>query len=400
MDVYRYEAVHPDGRDIFGEIAAESEAVVARHVRELGLTLVDVRVRRARAFMLGFGKSRVEELIEFTRGTASLLDVGIPIMQVLEDQEQSAERRAWRETIRDIRLRIEGGATVSEALDAHRDVFGDLYVSMVQAGEESGKLEPVLGKLAEYLEWSKSIRDELRRAVAYPSVVLVSLLGFIALLTFFVFPRLGVLFETLTVELPLPTRIMLGIGHFGQHAWPYMLALAAICVLSFAQLRRRPGGRAALDRFYLKIPIVGRVVEMAALARLAHTLSVLIESGIVLDRALGLARRAVDNIVFANAIAEARERIQGGDSFGGAMERTGCFPRLVIRLIRTGEASGNMTGMLGRLAQHYEREMPYLARAIVGAIGPITVFTLAGTVLLAALSIFLPLLKITSAITN
>jgi general secretion pathway protein F len=400
MEVYRYHAAHADGRGTTGEIAADGELAVYEHVRQLGLTLVDVQPQRRRRIELGRGRSGVEDLIEFTRATASLLAVGIPVLQVLDEQEQGAERRSWRETIRDVRLRIEGGSTVSEAIGAHRGRFGDLYVAMVQAGEESGKLEAVLSKLADYLEWSKALKDEVRRALAYPLVVLAALGGFIALLTFFVFPRLGGLFETLDVELPLPTRIMLAIGDFGRVAWPYVVGFFALAAFAFAEFRRRPFGRGLLDRFYLRIPLVGRIVEMASIARIAHTLSVLIDSGIVLDRALELARKAADNRVFADAVSEVRDRIHGGDTFGAAMERTGRFPRLALRLARTGESSGDLTGMLERLAQHYEREMPYLVRRIVSAIGPITVFTLAGTVLLAALSIFLPLLRITSAISK
>ncbi len=398
MQVYTYEAVMGDGRKVEGEIAADAVDSVEDALQRQGLTLVKCGARRTNRFEFGRGKSSDDELIEFTRNMASLLEAGVPLLQVLEDLQAQAENKFWQKLLAGLKLRIEGGTSVSMAMADHPRTFNDIYVYLIQAGEESGNLVQVFNELAKYLEWSKQIKSEVRKALSYPATVMSALAIFICVLTFFVFPRMGGLFDSMQIDLPLPTRIMLGIGTFGKTGWPYLLAGGIAFAAAFHQFRRRPVGREFIDNLALRFPLVGEITRMAAFSRLASTLKTLLNAGVPLDRSLDLAHRGVGNRVIARAIAYSREEIHGGATFTEALMRSGSVPSVFIRMVKVGESTGDIPGMLARLTEHYEREMPHRVQKVTSAIGPITVIILAAVVGLAALAVFMPMLEIAGAI--
>lgn len=400
MRVYEYEAVVPDGRTVHGEVGAESPAAVPAIVRKRGLTLVDFKERKARRSGFVRERIRVDEVIEFTMSMESMIQSGIPLLNVLEDLIEQSEKKTWRKVLGDVRYRIEDGSTVSEALNAHPDIFDDLYVNIIAAGEESGNLHHSFESLTAHMERNKSMRQELRSMISYPMTVFGALLGFTSLLTFFVFPRLGGLFTSMNIEVPLPTRIMMAAGNIGIVALPIGIVLLVLCLAVYPRLRRNPRFRIGRDGLLMRVPVVGHVVKMAAYSRMAGTLSALISSGIQLDRALGMTSLAVGNMVIGRALEQTREQIQGGATLSESLEREGHFPRMVVRMASVGEMSGDLPGMLGRLAEYYDRELPDLFRKTVAAINPILIVTLVVVVGFAALAVFLPLMEITTSITS
>ena len=400
MRVYEYEAVVPDGRTVHGEVGAESPAAVPAIILERGLTLVDFKERKTGRS--GFVRERIsiDEVIEFTMSMESMIQAGIPLLNVLEDLIEQSEKKSWKKVLGDVRCRIEDGSTVSEALAAHPGIFDDLYVNIVAAGEESGNLHHSFKALAAHMERNRSMRQELRRMLSYPTMVFGALFAFTSLLTFFVFPRLGGLFTSMEIEVPLPTKIMLVAGNIGVVALPIGIVLLVLSIAVYPRLRRSPRFRMGRDTLLMRMPIAGNVVKMATYSRMAGTLSTLISSGIQLDRALGMTRFAVGNMVISRAIERTREQIQGGATLSESLEREGHFPRMVIRMATVGETSGDLPGMLGRLSEYYDREMPNLFQKTVAAINPILIVTLVIIVGFAALAVFLPLMEITTSITN
>jgi len=398
MKAYVYEAMVADGQLVRGESAAEDPLALQSLLERRGLTLVAAKERRARRIEIVRGRSSSEDLIEFTRSMAGLLAAGIPLMQILEDLGEQAEKKMWRDLLADVRNKIEDGSTVSEALATHPKVFDELFINLVRAGEEGGKLKHSFEKLSEHLERARTMRQELRHAISYPLLILGALLGFAGILTFFVFPRLSVLFESLDVDLPLTTRAVLALGRFGKSGWPYVLGLTVAGAIVLRQLWVRPKTRYAIDSLILRLPAIGKMVRMSAYARFSEMISTLLVSGVSLDRALGLAKDGVGNRVIGRAVARSRDAIQGGESFSAALAGTGQFPHLVIRMAKVGETSGDVPGMLANLVQHYEREMPYMFRKAMSALGPATIVLLVVMVGFAALAVFQPLLQIASAL--
>jgi type II secretory pathway component PulF len=398
MEVFAYRAVDPEGNVVTGEIAGEQQPTIHATLAERHLTLVDLQAQKPRGVRLRMEKYGASELIEFTRNLGSLIAASIPLLSILEDLEDQADQAPWRRLIRSIRLRIAGGATMREAFAARPDVFSEVYLSLVAAGEESGRLPEVFAKLTAHLEWSRNLKEELRHAITYPVIVLGAVGVLIAILTFFVFPRLGEVLLTLDVELPLPTRIILALGHFAQRTWPIILATPIVLGILLNQIYRRPRGRLVLDAAKLNAPVIGSLVSMIVFSRMSGTLATLLGAGVQLDRALSLTRGAVGNRVVANAINETADSIQAGDTLTEALERTGTFPRILLRMTRVGENSGDVSGMLARCNEHYDRLIPIRIRRLLSAFGPAMVVFLAMTVGVAALSIFLPLLQIGAAL--
>lgn len=400
MQVFAYRAIDAQGQMVEGQMAAEGPAAIFEYVNGHDLTLLDLKEESSKKTSRRAARSRHSqaELIDFSRSMGSLLQAGLPLMQILEDLEDQAVDRGWRDLIRGVRLQVAGGSGVSEALAAHENVFSEVYVSLVSAGEHSGDLAGVFVRLTDYLEWDRKIRQEVRQALTYPAVVLSAVLALIAILTFFVFPRLGGVLETLDVELPLPTRIMLGIGDYGAQWWPFILGSLIAGGALFAHLRRKTRFKRIMGRVGLKVPILGRLLEMVALARLATALSSLLAAGVQLIRAMTLVERVVGNPVMTSNVRRARDLIESGTTLGESLALSGGFPKLFIRMVRVGEASGNLEGMLERCASYYEREIPILIQKLLGAFGPAMVVFLAATVGVAALSVFLPLLQIGTAI--
>jgi type IV pilus assembly protein PilC len=398
MRTYRYQAVTAGGQEVLGELAHESPEDLQLALAEQGLTLLDVREKRIRSFSFGRGKARDEELIEATRSMASLLTAGVPLLQVLDDLADGADRGPWRNALVDVRLRVEGGSSLSDAFEAHGHIFDRVYVSLVRAGEESGSLDVILARLATYLEWNRSVRKDLRRAMAYPLAIMGAMVGFVAIISIFVFPRLADLIDSLAVEVPPALQLMLAGSALVRSIWPILLAAPVVGFTLIKLWGRTPRGRRVLDRALLRAPLVGPLQVMGSLSRFTNTMSTLLGAGIALDRSLRLSRHAVGNEILALAVDDAEQRIQVGETFSEALGHAGGFPRQMIRIVRVGETRGDLPGMLERLTEHYDRELPYVVRRIVSSIGPIAVVVLAITVGSAAVGTFTLLLRINDAI--
>ncbi|MBD3235203.1 MAG: hypothetical protein GF330_00675 [Candidatus Eisenbacteria bacterium] len=397
MQVYAYKAVTGEGQMVASEVASDSAQAAREQVARTGLTLVELKRRRGSVRGRGQGES-AEVVIEFTRHMHGLLTAGVPLIEVLEDLEQQAEKRSWRMRLQSIRQRVESGSTISEALAAQRGVFSQIYVNLVQAGEESGQLAEVFGRLTGYLEWRRAVSQQVRQALSYPILVFSAMGLLVGLLTFFVFPRLSEVFTALDVTLPLPTRILLAVGHFGARYWPFLVGLVPVGVLFATHLRHLPAVRDAIDRALLRLPVIGRVVHLVTYARFASSLATLLSSGVQLDRGLELAQFAVGNRVVSGAIGRVRDRVQGGETLADALVSTGGFPPLLVRMVRVGETSGDLVGMLQNTNDYFEREVPRVIRKALSAVGPIMVVTLGLMVVWVALAVFMPLMQIGEAV--
>jgi len=396
MPVYAYQALDSEGTPVAGELAVDDVALLRGFLADRGLLLVEARSRSEHA--KGERRGRISAprsgLIELTRNLGDLLAAGLPLVQVLEDLEDQPERRAWQRLLHDVRLRIEGGASLSEALAAHPAVFSGVYVHLVRAGEESGQLPEVFARLTAFLEWRQQLKEEVRRALGYPAFVLAAMAGLVALMTLFVIPRLELVFVELDIELPLPTRMLVATGHLAGALWPYVLGVGGAACGAIALLRRGAAGRAWLDRLLLALPLAGRLAGLVAYARVTSTLATLLGAGVRLTRALELTADSAGNLAIGHWLAAVNERIQSGETFAEALHHGNRFPRLLVRMARVGEATGDLAAMLAKCSEFYQRESPAVMRRIFGAIGPLTVIALAGFVALAALAVFLPLLSV------
>lgn len=397
MNVYRYRGILNDGRATEGRLAAVSRAALHRALATQEITVIDVKeVRRHTG---GWFRRRVrrDDLIEFSQSMASLLSAGIPVLQALDDLADQAESRRWRGLLKDLHLRVSGGASVSEALKDHPDVFEDLFVSLVSAGEESGRLDHGFQKFMEYLEWTKSTHEQLRRAIAYPVLVLSAVGADPAAHVLRLSAPHGRLREPRRGAAPthahharcrpLRSRLVAGRRRAPRHR-RRRAALRGANALGTPPLRHVSTSDARH----------GSADAIVRARSFRHDDGDAARCGIPLERALTLVESGIGNQVMADSIRRARHGICGGETLSEALTKAGRFTRKLVRVISVGESTGNLVGMFQLLGTQYEREMPGAIWKVTSVIGPAALIILAATVGTAAMGVFLPLLRLSSAI--
>jgi len=333
----------------------------------------------------------LEGLIMFTRQLVTLQTAGLPLLMSLSAVKDQTESKMLKNIISQLVLDVEGGSSFSEALARHSDTFDDLYINMVKAGEISGTLDEVLERLAVLTENQLEVRAKIKSATFYPIIVLSTLaLAFIAIITF-VLPRFADLFSRFNVELPLPTKILLGINFVVRKFWYIIIAAAAALIALFRAYIKTGPGRIMWDMFKLRVPIFGPVVLKISMSRFARVTSSLIKSGIPLLQVLDMSSKTTGNLIVARAIDNIKKAVNDGKPMNEPMKVDRLFPPIVSQMVAVGESTGKLDQLLLRVSDYYDRQVDYTLKNLTTAIEPILIFMLGGMVLTMALAIFLPL---------
>jgi type IV pilus assembly protein PilC len=390
MPRFTYKARSRSGLKVDGIMLADNEDQLALTLREMDLYLVDLKPERASAPSLFSRPLQRREIINFTVHLSASIGAGIPILQAFEDLEHQTTNRRMKKAIQMIMEDLRGGSSLSAALSRHPLIFSDIYCNMVRAGETSGSLVQVLQHLTGFLEWQESLASEIKRAAIYPSIVLTAVLGFIALLLGFVFPRILPVIQSLKVPLPFITLAIMAISDFIRHGWYFILLGIASLVVVFRLVKASEGGQLIIDAIKLRLPIIGGLIEKICLSRFAHHLGLLLKTGVDISQSLSIAERVVGNRVVAQAVSEAREKVVQGGSLWRSLQETGVFPPLVIRMIFVGETTGTIDSTLEKVTEFYDREVPNTVKKVFTILEPLVVVMLAAMVLLIALSVFIP----------
>jgi type IV pilus assembly protein PilC len=393
MPSYTYQAMDFQGRRVSGVVEAASEQEADQTLVRQGLYVIAVRERPARPARRVSASLRISrgDLIMFTVHLATVLSSGIPLVAGLTDFAQEAPNPRLRRVAEVIRESVEGGTTLSEAMAHLPGAFPEMYVNMVEAGEQTGRVDAVLFDLVTFLEWQTSLVSQIRTASVYPLMLLTAITGLFTLMVVFVLPRFTQVMIKANVPLPMPTQVMLGIGTVLTEYWSLILLGGVGAYFAFRTLVNTSGGRYALDRLKLSLPGVGEVLRRIALGRFSRTLETLYRAGVEFSRTMSVVERVVGNSVISRAIGEARQRVLAGSSLAAALRATGEFPPLVLRMIATGESSGTLEQTLNRVTQYYEREVPASVRRLFTLFESFTYIILGVVVLVTALSLYSPI---------
>jgi len=390
MPIYQYKAVNPAGDVATGELEAANESETVERLRDQGLLpmlvarTADDAVRhaapRARAARRRwFAPKRVtrDHMLAITRELATLLRAGLPLDRALEILIGLAEAPPVVSLLQAIRDDVRSGRALSQALDARREVFGRFYVNIVRAGEAGGALGVVLTRLADTMERNKELRESVKSALIYPTILIgVAVLSVMVLLVWVV-PQFEQTFAQAGKALPLPTLVVIFLGT-GLRQWWW--ALAAFVVLVVWWLRRRlarPAVRARWDARLLRMPLVGDVVVKVEVARFARTLSTLLANGVTLLAGLSIVKETLGNSVLAGALDGVTARLREGRGFGRPLADTGLYPRLATQMILVGEESGRLEEMLARVADVYDREVQLAVKRFLSVLEPALILSLA-----------------------
>lgn len=378
MTLYRYKAVSADGEAIDGEMEAESRSAVGRKLQELGhfpIRADEVTEAQGQTWLNRdlFGGRRVSRkaVTLMTRELATLVGAGLPLERALEILADLAGKEAPRKLMTQILAGIRAGASLSDTLAAQGDTFPKYYVSLVRAGEMAGALDTVLTRLAEYLEKSEALAEEVKSALVYP-ILLLAMTGIsIAVLMTFVVPGFKPLFEDAGSALPLPTQVVVAVSDFFAAYWWAMIVAAVSGWWLLRQQLRNPQFRAHWDRAYLGVPLLGDLERKVEVARFARTLGTLIGNGVTLLSGLGIVRQSMSNLAMAQAIEDVVARLKEGGRLAELLSNAKVFPDLALYLVRVGEETGQLESMLQRIADIYDREVQVTVNRLLSLLVPV-----------------------------
>lgn len=397
MGAFEFTALDAAGRDQKGVLEGDTPRQVRQQLRDRGwtpLAVQEVAQREARAagsrFQLRRGISAAD-LALLTRQLATLVRSGFPIEESLRTVARQTEKPRLRALLTAVRSRVVEGHSLAAGLAEFPHAFPELYRTTVEAGEQSGHLEAVLDRLADYTESRHELQQKLQQVMVYPVLLTVMALGITALLLTYVVPQVVQVFDNVGQELPFLTRALIALSEFMQ-AWG--LALLAGLVALVAGLRyllRQPGPRKAYHELLLRTPFVSRLVRGLNTARFARTLSILTASGVPVLESLRIAGSVMTNLPMREAVDVAARRVREGSSISGSLEKSGYFPPMTLHLIASGETSGNLEDMLERAALNQEREMQTLIGGIMAAVEPLILVVMGLIVLVIVMAILVPI---------
>jgi type II secretory pathway component PulF len=343
------------------------------------------------SWISSFAKVRPEELVVFCRQLASILEAGVPLTDGLEAVYEQIRNRRFREVVISVKKDIEGGSTFSDALEKHKLIFTPLVINMVRAGEKAGILDEELERISVLLDKDQETSERIKTAMRYPILVVASLAIAFAILMTFVIPRFVTFFSAFKAELPLPTRILIGLNNIIQGYWYWLLAAFFAAAFAIKKTLDTEKGRYSWDRFALSTPIFGPLFSKIFLSRFARMLAAMLRSGIPILEALVTTAATVNNKVISRVILDIRDQVSQGKSLTEPMRGSRIFPPIAISMVAIGEKAGSLENMLNKVADYFDREADYTIKNLTPLLEPIMIFGLGLVALLFALGIFLPM---------
>jgi len=394
MARYDYNAVDDYGRKARGTMSSPDEKSLREQLAAMGMHLVTHR-QVAESSGSSFFRKRIRraDLIDFTYHLKTLLGAGVSLVSALSDVAEQSTNPEFREVLRDVRRNVQSGATLSGAFALHPDVFPEVFVSIMRAGEVTGNMDGALSDLNRFLTWQEELGKTIRQATYYPMTVVGMVSGLIVLLFTFVFPRFLSIFKGAAIDLPLPTRVVIAISGFFRDYGLFALAAIVLGVVALRMYRRTEAGRLRVDGWKLKIPMVGEVIRAIEMSQFSHFTASLFRAGVEMTQALAVVEKVMGNRVLAAVVRQAREELIAGGGLSVALRKSGEFPPMVLRMVSAGESSGNLDATLDNVSAYYDREVPAIVKKTFAILEPAMTILLALVVLGAALSFFLALYK-------
>jgi len=393
MPIYKFSGVDASGTKVAGEREATNKQVLQANLRKERIANIVVK-EKGKEFTLptlGSGKVPVKDIAIFFRQFSVMIDAGLPLVQCLEILAANQENPAFQKSLTGVRVTVEGGSTLANAMRQYPKVFDDLTTNMVEAGETGGILDVILQRLAAYVEKAVKLKSAVKSALIYPvSVISIAVLVVGALLKFVV-PIFEKLFAGLGVDLPLPTRMVIGLSQFVQNFWWVAIVGLIAAIFGTKQIRKDPKGKYITDNLLLKLPIVGALLRKIAVARFTRTLGTLITSGVPILEGLSITARTSGNAVLEQALLKVRKSIEEGRTIVDPLKECGVFPNMVTQMNGVGEATGAMDNMLQKIADFYEDEVDAATKDLLTLLEPLMIAFLGVAVGGIVISLYMPL---------
>jgi MSHA biogenesis protein MshG len=402
MAFFAYRGRNPAGDLVQGVVESPDQAAAATQLFATGVTPIELTAtsapKRAGGGLADLFKEKVKaiDLMLFARQLWTLLKAGVPILQALAGLQQSATSKAFRDVLGSVRGSLESGRELSTSLQREAPVFSPFFVSMVRVGESTGRLEEVLLNLYEHLEFDQYMRNQVKSAVQYPIFVVIAMAIAIVVINLFVIPAFAKVFKSFNAPLPLMTQVLIGFSEFMVAYWWLMIAALVGSVFAFRAWVGTTSGRLRWDEWKMRLPIAGKIVRKATLARFARSLALAIKSGVPIVQAMTMTARTVDNAHIAIKVDNMREGVERGESVLRTALASRIFTPVVLQMIAIGEESGKLDDLMADVASMYQREVEYELKTLSAQIEPILIVGLGIVVLILALGVFLPMWDLSS----
>ncbi len=399
MAAFEYTALDASGRELRGVLDGDSARQVRQLLRDQSLLPVSVTevsdAPPAQAFRFSFSnRIGTGDLALLTRQLATLVRSGIPLEEALLAVSQQSEKARVRSVIAGVRARVMEGRTLAEGLGAFPTVFPEIYRATVSAGEQSGHLDAVLERMADYTENRQILQQKIRNAMIYPVLLTVICLGIVGLLLGYVVPEVVRVFEAGERELPILTRMLIAASDFLRAWWWLVLAILIGAVWGIRQWLRDPAARYRYDSFKLRLPLIGRITRGNNAARFARTFSILAASAVPVLEALRIAAEVVTNTPMRRAVQDAAVRVREGAPIARSIGVSKLFPPMLVHLVASGETSGELEAMLERAADNQERELDGVVNTAVGILGPAMILLMGAFVFVIVIALLLPIFQL------
>jgi type IV pilus assembly protein PilC len=334
-----------------------------------------------------------KELVLFSRQFSTLVSAGVPIVQGLTILMEQAESPVFKNIITLLRQDIEQGISITDAMKKHPMAFSELYVSMIKAGEIGGILDVILERLSNYLESAEELKGKIKGAMVYPAVISIVAACVTLFLIIFIIPTFENIFSQFGAELPLPTRVLIGLSKLLRKFWYLVVLIPPALIFSFRQFKKSESNRMKIDFLLLKLPVLGILLKKVAITKFARTFGTLIKSGVPILQALDTVGKTSGNLIIEKAINSARESIREGERMADPLKKTGIFPPMVIQMIAVGEETGNLDTMLSKIADFYDSEVDNSVKGLTSMIEPLIMVFMGIVIGAIVLAMFLPMFE-------
>ncbi len=395
QDTFIWEGTDRSGKRVRGETAGSNVSLVKANLRRQGVNPLKVR-KKPKSLFGGQSKKKItpKDIALFSRQLATMMASGVPLVQSFEIIGRGHENPSMRDLVGAIKADVEGGNNLADALKKHPNEFDRLTCNLVHAGEQAGILEDLLDKISTYKEKTEAIKSKVKKALFYPVAVLVVAFIITAILLVFVIPVFQDVFESFGGELPALTLAVIGLSEIFQAWWWAIFGGVGLFVFAFMKVKKKSiAVQEAIDKLSLKIPVVGDILNKAAIARYARTLSTMFAAGVPLVEALESVAGAVGNVVYGNAVMTMRNEVSTGTSLTDSMSRTNVFPNMVVQMASIGEEAGSLDQMLAKVADFYEQEVDDAVDSLSSLLEPLIMAILGVLIGTLVIAMYLPIFK-------
>lgn len=395
---YLYKARNNTGQVVTGQMEAEDERAVVMQLREQGSIIISIAQQEIKQNLLDkiqFSKKvALKDLAVFCRQFATMLNAGLPIINSLGVMIEQSENKSLAKILAEINAEIESGSTLTQAFGKYPAIFPNLFISLVQVGETTGTIDNVLNRLAVYYEKEYELKEKIKSAMTYPTVVMVMACLVVIFLVTFILPIFEGVFQDMDIELPFITQFLLDSSHFLRTYWYLVLVLVGTVVYGLKIYFGTENGRLNFDKYKIKMPVLGSMTLKMSVSRFSLSLAIMTSSGVPALQAIMVARDTLDNQILAKEIDSMQEFVRNGGNISGFLENSNNFPSMMSKMIAVGETTGSLDSMLDKIAEFYEKEVQFVVDRLTSLIEPVLIIFLGLTVGTIVLAIMLPMMNL------